>query len=67
LSRLAGEAIVTRVFRADQVGSLLRPVELLEARAAHAQGRLPLEELRAIETAPSGRLSKSSAPSAWMS
>jgi 5-methyltetrahydropteroyltriglutamate--homocysteine methyltransferase len=41
--------IVSKVFRADQVGSLLRPVELLEARAAHAQGRLPLEDLRAIE------------------
>jgi 5-methyltetrahydropteroyltriglutamate--homocysteine methyltransferase len=32
-------------FRADQVGSLLRPAELIEARHAHA----PPEQLRAIE------------------
>ncbi len=36
-------------FRAEHVGSLLRPPEVLEAHAAHAQGRLPLDELRAIE------------------
>jgi methionine synthase II (cobalamin-independent) len=36
-------------FRAEQVGSLLRPQELLQARAAHAERRLPLGELRAIE------------------
>lgn len=36
-------------FRAEQVGSLLRPPELLRARAAYAEGRLPLEDLRAIE------------------
>ncbi|GIJ44405.1 5-methyltetrahydropteroyltriglutamate--homocystei ne S-methyltransferase [Virgisporangium aliadipatigenens] len=36
-------------FRADHVGSLLRPPRLLEARAAHAEGRLPAEELRAVE------------------
>jgi 5-methyltetrahydropteroyltriglutamate--homocysteine methyltransferase len=36
-------------FRAEQVGSLLRPPELLQARAAHSEGRLPLDELRAIE------------------
>lgn len=36
-------------YRADQVGSLLRPPELLEARAAHAAGRLPASELRAAE------------------
>lgn len=36
-------------FRAENVGSLLRPPELLQARAAHAQGKLPLEELRAAE------------------
>ncbi len=40
---------MTARYRAEQVGSLLRPPELLEAHAAHAQGRLPLEELRAIE------------------
>src|SRR5688572_4799746 len=37
------------VYRADQVGSLLRPSEVLEAHAAHAEGRLSLEELRRIE------------------
>jgi 5-methyltetrahydropteroyltriglutamate--homocysteine methyltransferase len=37
------------VYRADQVGSLLRPPDLLEARAAHAAGRLGLDELRARE------------------
>jgi 5-methyltetrahydropteroyltriglutamate--homocysteine methyltransferase len=36
-------------FRAEQVGSLLRPPELLQARTAHAQGRLSIEELRAAE------------------
>src|SRR6266851_57326 len=36
-------------FRAEQVGSLLRPPELLRARAAHAEGRLKLAELRAEE------------------
>jgi methionine synthase II (cobalamin-independent) len=36
-------------FRAEQVGSLLRPPELLEARASFAEGRLPLEELRLKE------------------
>ena len=36
-------------YRADHVGSLLRPPEVLEAQAAHAQGRLALEELRRVE------------------
>ena len=36
-------------FRAEHVGSLLRPPELLQSRAAHAAGNLPLEELRAVE------------------
>jgi len=36
-------------FRAEQVGSLLRPPQLLEARAAHSAGRLPLEQLRIKE------------------
>jgi 5-methyltetrahydropteroyltriglutamate--homocysteine methyltransferase len=36
-------------YRAQHIGSLLRPPELLEARAAHAAGSLPLEELRAAE------------------
>ena len=36
-------------FRADHVGSLLRPPALLEARAAHDEGRLGADELRAAE------------------
>jgi 5-methyltetrahydropteroyltriglutamate--homocysteine methyltransferase len=36
-------------FRADHVGSLLRPERLLHARAEHAAGRLSAEELRATE------------------
>jgi 5-methyltetrahydropteroyltriglutamate--homocysteine methyltransferase len=36
-------------FRADNIGSLLRPQELLEARAAYREGRLDREQLRAIE------------------
>lgn len=35
--------------RADQVGSLLRPPELLAARTAYEQGRLSAAELRQIE------------------
>ncbi len=36
-------------YRADQVGSLLRPPELLQARAEYAEGRLGLQELRQVE------------------
>jgi 5-methyltetrahydropteroyltriglutamate--homocysteine methyltransferase len=36
-------------YRADHVGSLLRPKEVLDARAAHAERRLELEGLREIE------------------
>ena len=36
-------------FRADHVGSLLRPAALLAARADHAAGRIPAEQLRAVE------------------
>jgi 5-methyltetrahydropteroyltriglutamate--homocysteine methyltransferase len=36
-------------FRAEHVGSLLRPAELLRTRAAHLAGSLPLELLRAAE------------------
>ncbi|MCW2567266.1 MAG: 5-methyltetrahydropteroyltriglutamate--homocysteine S-methyltransferase [Mycobacterium sp.] len=39
----------TPPFRADHVGSLLRPEELLAARARHAAGDLPADELRAVE------------------
>jgi 5-methyltetrahydropteroyltriglutamate--homocysteine methyltransferase len=36
-------------FRADHVGSLLRPKELLLARRQHEQGEIPAAELRALE------------------
>jgi 5-methyltetrahydropteroyltriglutamate--homocysteine methyltransferase len=39
----------TPPFRADHVGSLLRPLALREARAAHAAGTLPADALREIE------------------
>jgi 5-methyltetrahydropteroyltriglutamate--homocysteine methyltransferase len=35
--------------RAEHVGSLLRPAELLQARAEYAAGQLALEKLRAVE------------------
>jgi methionine synthase II (cobalamin-independent) len=38
-------------FRADHVGSLLRPLELLQARSEHEAGRLSAEELRRVEDA----------------
>ena len=36
-------------FRADHVGSLLRPRELAEARASHKAGTLSADALRAVE------------------
>ena len=36
-------------FRADQVGSLLRPAELKAAIEGHQQGKVSAQELRAIE------------------
>jgi 5-methyltetrahydropteroyltriglutamate--homocysteine methyltransferase len=36
-------------FRADHVGSLLRPPILLAAREAHAEGRLSVEDLHGVE------------------
>ena len=39
----------TPPFRADHVGSFLRPRYLLDARDAHAKGTLPAEELRKVE------------------
>jgi 5-methyltetrahydropteroyltriglutamate--homocysteine methyltransferase len=36
-------------FRADHVGSLLRPHTLIEAHTAHSQGRLPACELSRLE------------------
>jgi 5-methyltetrahydropteroyltriglutamate--homocysteine methyltransferase len=40
---------MTTRFRADNIGSLLRPQELLEARAAYREGKLEREQLRGIE------------------
>ena len=42
-------ARTTPPFRADHVGSLLRPAHLLQARDEHANGTLTLEQLRSIE------------------
>lgn len=39
----------TPPFRADHVGSLLRPKELLQARENHQAGRISAEELRKAE------------------
>ena len=45
------DAVPRPPFRADHVGSLLRPPELLAARAAREAGRLSAEELRRAEDA----------------
>jgi 5-methyltetrahydropteroyltriglutamate--homocysteine methyltransferase len=37
------------LYRADQIGSLLRPPELLQSRIAQEQGRMTLEQLRQAE------------------
>src|SRR4051812_7420061 len=42
-------ARTTPPFRADHVGSLLRPTQLLKAREDHAAGRIDAAQLRAIE------------------
>jgi methionine synthase II (cobalamin-independent) len=42
-------AVTGPPFRADHVGSLLRPERLLRARAEHAAGRLSADERRAVE------------------
>src|ERR1044071_3360973 len=36
-------------YHADHIGSLLRPPQLLEARAQYAEGRISGEELRGVE------------------
>lgn len=36
-------------FRADNIGSLLRPAELLQARADYGERRIDLEQLRQVE------------------
>jgi len=42
-------ARTTAPFRADHVGSLLRPAALKQARAKHANGEIPADALREIE------------------
>jgi 5-methyltetrahydropteroyltriglutamate--homocysteine methyltransferase len=44
-------ARTTPPFRADHVGSLLRPPELLQAREDFSEGRIDADELRGIEDA----------------
>jgi 5-methyltetrahydropteroyltriglutamate--homocysteine methyltransferase len=40
---------MSAAYRADHVGSFLRPAEVKEARAACREGHLSLEQLRHIE------------------
>ena len=47
--RMVMSARTTPPFRADHVGSLLRPPELLRARDDFAEGRISAEEVRAVE------------------
>ena len=46
----------TPPFKADHVGSLLRPKTILDARAAHAAGKLSADELRDIESKEIARI-----------
>ena len=46
----------TPPFKADHVGSLLRPKTILDARAAHAAGKLSAEQLRDIESKEIARI-----------
>src|SRR5215204_4161950 len=41
--------VMTTIYRADHIGSLLRPQEVLDAHAAQARGEISLERLREIE------------------
>ena len=40
---------MTTTYRADHIGSLLRPPEVLAAHAAQARGEISLEQLREVE------------------
>lgn len=44
-----GTRTTPKTIRADQVGSLLRPPELLQAREEHQQGRITLAQLHQVE------------------
>ena len=46
---MISERCVNAPFRADHVGSLLRPAELKKARARRERGEIDAEALRAIE------------------
>src|SRR5438105_12276623 len=48
----------TPPFRADHVGSFLRPKVLLDARAQAAQGEITREQLRAVEDEAIGEIVK---------
>jgi 5-methyltetrahydropteroyltriglutamate--homocysteine methyltransferase len=48
----------TPPFRADHVGSLLRPAAVKEARAKRATGAISAAELKAVEDREIGRLVK---------
>ena len=39
---------MTTTYRADHIGSLLRPLEVLDAHAAQARGEISLDRLRAL-------------------
>src|SRR5215207_9770595 len=41
-------ATMASPYRADHVGSLLRPPELIQARADHREGRMSAEQLREV-------------------
>ena len=47
--RYASGAVMSPQFSADQVGSYLRPPELIQARVAALQGRISRAELREVE------------------
>ena len=40
---------MTEPYRAEHIGSLLRPADLLQARSAHQDGRIDRDELRRVE------------------
>lgn len=40
---------MSSIYRADHIGSLLRPAELLEARTSHANGAIDQSQLREVE------------------
>ena len=47
--RVKGADTMADQYRAEQIGSLLRPTEVMDARATHAQGSITIEQLREVE------------------